>query len=758
MNISLSPLDDRYKDKTKQLLKYFSEYAFFKYRIKVEITYFINLINLKLSELDINLDLNILTDIVKNYNYNEYLIIKNHEKKINHDVKAVEYYLRDKFIDLGLQKYISFIHFGLTSQDVNNTSTSLQIKDYIENYYYNSLNNIQKLLLEYSYIWSKEIMLSKTHGQPAVPTTMGKEINVFKYRIDNQIDILKNIRYYGKFGGASGNLNAHVCAYPNINWKKFGKKYLSDLGLLRSEYTTQIDNYDNLSVIFDCIKRINSILIDLCQDIWLYISFDYLKQKIIKGEVGSSTMPHKVNPINFENAEGNLKLANNLLEFMSRKLPISRLQRDLTDSTVLRNLGVIFGHIELAFKNIISGLNKIEINSKKIELDLVDNQVVITEGIQTILRKHGYTDAYEKLKDFSRNNSKLSEKDIEKFINTFDENIKDELKKLNIFNYTGYSINNYYNINNQKQRIMDIISRVNSYDISLFDRSYSNSLRGRLIRSGKVRNIHEMDNLELLLLSASDRLSAFDRIICNIPCKGRVLNEISLWWFDKSKYIVPNHIIKKVNSTDVIVKQCKPIMIEFVVRAYMAGSSKTSIWKNYERGMRKYCGNDLPDDLKKYQKLPNIILTPTIKGETDELIDKYTLIEQNYISEEDWEICSNYAFKLFQLGQEIADNNGLILVDTKYEFGYDKNGKILLIDEVHTPDSSRYWFKHSYYNRIKSGLSPEAIDKEIIRKWIREKYNPYDLKQEIIVPNNMKELVMRRYVQLFEIITGNSFF
>ncbi len=438
-NSSISPLDDRYKNITKDIKEYFSEFAFCKFRLFVELHYFAKLCKLNLPELQVD-NTDFIDNILDNFNYDEYLTIKEYEQKINHDVKAIEYYLQDQFDTYNYNKYSSFIHFGLTSQDINNTAISLSLKYYIQVHYTYKLGNIYKKIKEQSNEWKDIIMLSRTHGQPAVPTTLGKEFTVFYYRLNIQYKILKNSKYYGKFGGASGNLNAHKAAYPNINWIEFGNKFINSLGLIRSKYTTQIDNYDNLSVIFDCLKRINTILIDMCQDIWLYISMDYIKLKINKNEVGSSTMPHKVNPINFENAEGNLKLANTLLEFFSRKLPVSRLQRDLTDSTVLRNIGVVFGHIMVAFDNIENGLNKLDANNEKINQELEDNYVVITEGIQTILRKYGQEDAYEQLKEFSRNNQQITKKNIDNFINSLDVplSIKKELLTINIANYVGY--------------------------------------------------------------------------------------------------------------------------------------------------------------------------------------------------------------------------------------------------------------------------------------------------------------------------------
>lgn len=438
--IHLSPLDDRYRAITGFLKDYFSEYGLFKYRLKVELKYFVELIKLKLPELE---NLNIFyisaffTTLINNFNEKEYNSIKKIESKINHDVKALEYYIADKFKVNGLSSHISFIHFGLTSQDINNTSISLSLKDFVETHYINSIENIIKKINNKYNDWNKIVMLGHTHGQPAVPTTLGKEFRVFSYRLELQLELLKTINYYGKFGGASGNLNAHKLAYPNIDWEIFGVKFMQELKLRRSKYTTQIDNYDNLAVLFDNLRRINTILIDMCQDIWLYISKDYIKQKLNKDEVGSSTMPHKVNPINFENAEGNLLLANNFLEFFSRKLPVSRLQRDLTDSTILRNIGTLFGHIYVAFDNINKGLEKLDVNKKKLQEELENNYVVITEGIQTILRKHGHNNAYELLKEFSRNGETLTKDNIYTFIDNLDVScsVKNELKKINIMTY-----------------------------------------------------------------------------------------------------------------------------------------------------------------------------------------------------------------------------------------------------------------------------------------------------------------------------------
>ena len=443
-NICISPLDDRYKSKTEVLKPYFSEYALFKYRLLVELQYFVSLCRLKLPELDVtesNFTVEkvdkLLLNMYRDYDYDDYMEVKKKEQVTKHDVKALEYFIKDKFEKIGLGKYTSFIHFALTSQDINNTSVSYSLKEYIELHHTNVLTDLVKKINDKSEMWKDIVMITRTHGQPAVPSTLGKEFKVFSYRLELQMELLDSIKYYGKFGGAVGNLNAHKVAYPDIDWVAFGEKFLDEFNLRRSEFTTQIDNYDNLSVVFDNLKRINTILIDLCQDIWLYISMDYIKQQIIKGEVGSSTMPHKVNPINFENAEGNLKIANSLLEMFSRKLPVSRLQRDLTDSTVLRNIGVIFGYILVAISNLSTGFDKLDVNHIKINQDLEDNYVVISEGIQTILRKHGQANAYEQLKDFTRKNKKITKEIMNEFINSLDVNqsIKIELLSVDVHSY-----------------------------------------------------------------------------------------------------------------------------------------------------------------------------------------------------------------------------------------------------------------------------------------------------------------------------------
>ena len=432
--INITSIDGRYNKITNKLLNFFSEYGLFTYRLIVEINYFILLCN----KLNLEIPKEKITKIIYKFDIDECTMIKNIEKKINHDVKSVEKYLCKKFDEYEIP-YKNLIHFGLTSQDINNTSITLSIKDYISNIY---KPNILEILSKISNLMNitNIVMISRTHGQPAVPTTLKKELHVFKYRISKEYIQFCSLNYTTKFGGAVGNFNAHYSAYPDIDWNIFGDNLLESLGLERSQYTTQIDNYENLSVIFDNIKRINTILIDMCQDIWYYISLDYFKQKINKDEVGSSAMPHKINPINFENAEGNLLLSVNLLEFLSRKLPISRLQRDLTDSTILRNLGVVFGYCEIAYHNLLIGLDKLEPNKDKIEKDLNNNSVVLTEGIQTILRKYGDDEAYDKLKDFSRKNDKINIFDIKTFIENLnvDDNIKEELNKLELKNYIGF--------------------------------------------------------------------------------------------------------------------------------------------------------------------------------------------------------------------------------------------------------------------------------------------------------------------------------
>ena len=445
---SISPIDGRYYNYTECLKKYFSEFALFKYRLMIEIEYLIYLKKIGLPELA-NMFSNkfyIIRNIYKTFSHSCCINIKDIESTINHDVKAVEYFLSEKMQKIGLSKYTSFIHFGLTSQDINNNSITLSIKNCIEEVIIPLIEDILKDLLEKSSNWKQYKMISHTHGQPAVPTTMGKEIKVFHYRIDKQLQQLKNINYYGKLGGASGNLNAHYIAYPNYNWEKLMEEFLLQFSLKRNRFTTQIDNYENLSVIFDNLKRINTIFIDMNKDIWQYISMNYMTQKFNTNEVGSSTMPHKISPINFENSEGNLLLSNCLLNFMSEKLPISRLQRDLTDSTILRNIGSIFGHMLIAYKNFKKGFNKLDINNTKLKIDLEHNCVVIVEAIQIILRKNNINNAYEICKDLTRNNKCINMNDIRNFIKNLEvnENIKKELYEINIENYIG----NSYNIDN----------------------------------------------------------------------------------------------------------------------------------------------------------------------------------------------------------------------------------------------------------------------------------------------------------------------
>lgn len=437
---AISPIDGRYSHLTTKLNNYFSESALIRYRVYVEIKYFLELCDTipslkkitKTKKKDIKLIVEKITD-------SDIKRVKKIESKINHDVKAVEYFIKEKFKKLDLEKYIEYIHFGLTSQDINNTATPILFKESLENIYYQELKKIIEKLNFLSKKWRNVSMLAKTHGQPASPTKMGKEITVFEKRILEQYKQLVKIPHCAKFGGATGNLNAHYVAHPEINWHKFSKKFIENIGLKRSYPTTQIEHYDNLSSQLDALKRINIILIDLCRDIWTYISMNYFKQKLNKDEVGSSAMPHKVNPIDFENAEGNLGVANALLSHLSNKLPISRLQRDLTDSTVLRNLGVPISHTIIAFKSILKGLNKISINSNKISEDLENNWLVISEAIQTILRREGFKKPYELMKDLTRNNQMIKEKEIITFIESLpiSKKIKSELMKIKPGNYTG---------------------------------------------------------------------------------------------------------------------------------------------------------------------------------------------------------------------------------------------------------------------------------------------------------------------------------
>jgi len=427
---AISPIDGRYHDKTASLSVYFSEYALFKYRILVEFEYFISLCELpvpQLAALNKPEIIDALRKIYRSFSEEDAWRIKTIEKTTNHDVKAVEYYIKESFDKLHLENYKEFIHFGLTSQDINNTAIPLSIKDALNAVYFPVLNDLLEILKQYANEWKDIPMLAKTHGQPASPTRLGKEIQVFVSRLEQQIHLLKETPISAKFGGATGNYNAHHVAYPEVDWKLFGDNFVMKLGLIREEYTTQISNYDNLSALFDGLKRINTILIDLSQDFWLYISMGYFKQKIKSGEIGSSAMPHKVNPIDFENAEGNLGMANAILEHLSAKLPVSRLQRDLTDSTVLRNVGIPFAHSLISFQSLQKGLSKLLLNEQAIENDLENSWAVVAEGIQTILRREGYPEPYEALKALTRTNACITENSIKNFINTL--NINNEIKK-----------------------------------------------------------------------------------------------------------------------------------------------------------------------------------------------------------------------------------------------------------------------------------------------------------------------------------------
>ena len=439
---AISPVDGRYRNKAENLAAYFSEYALIKYRVRVEIEYFIALAEYlpQLNALATDERKETLRNIYRNFSEEEAAHIKEIESVTNHDVKAVEYFIKEKFDQLNLQDYKEFIHFGLTSQDINNTSVPLAIKDALEDVYYPGIEEVIEVLKKYAEEWMNIPMLAKTHGQPASPTRLGKEIMVFVYRLQQQVKLLKATPISAKFGGATGNFNAHHVAYPEYDWRMFGNKFVSEvLGLNREEWTTQISNYDNLAAVFDGLRRINTILIDLCRDFWQYISMEYFKQKIKAGEVGSSAMPHKVNPIDFENAEGNLGMADAVLSHLAMKLPISRLQRDLTDSTVLRNVGVPLAHIVIAFKSLTKGLGKLLLNENALYRDLDNCWAVVAEGIQTILRREGYPKPYEALKALTRKNESITEKSISDFIETLQvsDKIKAELKAITPHNYTG---------------------------------------------------------------------------------------------------------------------------------------------------------------------------------------------------------------------------------------------------------------------------------------------------------------------------------
>lgn len=439
---AISPIDGRYAGTTAPLGAYFSEQGLMKYRVLVEIEYFIALCENDLPELASfpRNKVESIRAIYKNFNDDNALEIKRIEKTTNHDVKAVEYFIKQEFDKLGLEAHKEFIHFGLTSQDVNNTATPLLLKEFLEKEFLPQLSNTIQLLEGQVNAWKDVSMLARTHGQPASPTRLGKEVDVFVVRLKNQLAQLNRITHSAKFGGATGNFNAHHVAYPDIDWLDFGNRFVANyLGLERSHPTTQIEHYDNMAALFDNLKRINTILIDYARDVWQYVAMNYFKQKIKEGEVGSSAMPHKVNPIDFENAEGNLGLANALFEHLSAKLPISRLQRDLTDSTVLRNIGVPLAHSFLALHSLARGINKLELNKAAIDHDLDENWAVVAEAIQTILRKEGYPNPYEALKDLTRKNSKITKDSIHTFVESLDvkEEIKERLKSITPFNYTG---------------------------------------------------------------------------------------------------------------------------------------------------------------------------------------------------------------------------------------------------------------------------------------------------------------------------------
>jgi adenylosuccinate lyase len=439
---AISPIDGRYRRQVEDLAAYFSEFGLIKYRVRIEVEYFIQLCELPLPQLS-DFPKNLYTElrnIYLNFSEENALEIKEIEKTTNHDVKAVEYFIKKRFENFGIEKYSEFIHFGLTSQDINNTSIPLSLKEAHDTVFFPNLMAVVEQIQELAEVWKSIPMLAKTHGQPASPTRLGKEMKVFVERLVNQIGLLAAIPYSAKFGGATGNFNAHFVSYPETNWVDFGNKFVNEtLGLSRSQTTTQIEHYDNLGAYCDNIKRINTILLDFSRDVWQYVSMNYFKQKIKAGEIGSSAMPHKVNPIDFENAEGNLGIANALFEHFSAKLPISRLQRDLTDSTVLRNLGVPLAHTLIALKSLIKGIGKLELNQAAIDADLEENWAVVAEAIQTVLRREGFPKPYEALKDLTRKNEKITERAIKEFIETLDisEKTKYELKQITPFTFTG---------------------------------------------------------------------------------------------------------------------------------------------------------------------------------------------------------------------------------------------------------------------------------------------------------------------------------
>lgn len=439
---AISPIDGRYYQKTKDLASFFSEAALIQYRVKVEVEYFISLCKAGIPQLE-KVDPTTfpkLQELYRNFSLEDAQEIKDIEKVTNHDVKAVEYFIKERFDKMGLSQFKEFIHFGLTSQDINNTAVPLSVKEAMNDVYLPSLKSLVKKLSEMATEWKNIPMLARTHGQPASPTRLGKEIEVFVERLKEQIKVLEKVPHAAKFGGATGNYNAHKVAYPQMDWKAFGKKYVEEiLGLHHSFPTTQIEHYDHLASLFDALKRINTIVLDLDKDIWSYVSMDYFKQRIKKGEVGSSAMPHKVNPIDFENSEGNLGIANALFEHLSSKLPVSRLQRDLTDSTVLRAIGVPFGHTLIGFSSTLKGLNKLLLNEAKLNADLENNWAVVAEAIQTILRREGFANPYEALKGLTRTNETINKESISKFIDGLEvsEEVKSELKQITPQNYTG---------------------------------------------------------------------------------------------------------------------------------------------------------------------------------------------------------------------------------------------------------------------------------------------------------------------------------
>ena len=440
---AVSPIDGRYRSKTECLADYFSEYALIRYRVRVEIEYFITLCELPLPQLkSFNSALfEQLRDIYRNFDEASAARVKEIESITNHDVKAVEYFIKEEFDKIGgLDDYKEFIHFGLTSQDINNTSVPLSVKEALEEVFYPQVEELIAQLKEYAEAWKDVPMLAKTHGQPASPTRLGKEVEVYVYRLSEQLATLRNCKMTAKFGGATGNFNAHHVAYPQHDWRAFGNRFVSDkLGLEREQWTTQISNYDHLGSVFDAIRRINTIIIDLNRDFWMYISMEYFKQKIKAGEVGSSAMPHKVNPIDFENSEGNLGIANAILQFLAQKLPVSRLQRDLTDSTVLRNVGVPVGHSVIAIQSTLKGLRKLILNEEKLKEDLENTWAVVAEAIQTILRREAYPHPYEALKALTRTNEKMTEETIHAFVQTLNvsDSVKAELMAITPYNYTG---------------------------------------------------------------------------------------------------------------------------------------------------------------------------------------------------------------------------------------------------------------------------------------------------------------------------------